>query len=316
LTGAYQDIMGDMHNLFGRVARGARLRRRRRPGGLLPGGSDPGRHHGAGAGAGCSTSRANLAKRIKQALDAKVREGQVKPKERRAAHRLLRAGDARLHVLDHGVAFRVGGRSASSLRKRLERAIPQLRGDRAAIAAMARESAERDGELFQLVERPSRAARRRCPGPRFPRLEVGFAGPAAAIHRARRRRRSAWGADDGATRREAPPAGRRASARGTFPWPAVRQQGGRAVSGASEHRGGKKMLGEWQDVVRTGAQRRELHGHAPAAGRRGPRGKAPPAHPARGDRGGWRRRPRTSMRRGLARAHRPSPRRLPERGAA
>jgi len=85
LTGAYQDIMGDMHNLFGRVHE-VHVFVATTTRGLL--------HRGSGsratpwerrAGAG-AYEPSDLAKRIKQALDGRVREGQVKPKEKRPDH--------------------------------------------------------------------------------------------------------------------------------------------------------------------------------------------------------------------------------------
>jgi arginine decarboxylase len=80
LTGAYQDIMGDMHNLFGRVHEVH----------VFVDDDDPEDYYIEEVIPGDTMERvlarvqyepSDLAKRIKQALDGKVREGQVKPKE-------------------------------------------------------------------------------------------------------------------------------------------------------------------------------------------------------------------------------------------
>jgi arginine decarboxylase len=80
LTGAYQDIMGDMHNLFGRVHEVH----------VFVDDADPEDYYIEEVIPGDTLERVltrvqyeptDLAKRIKQALDSKVREGQVKPKE-------------------------------------------------------------------------------------------------------------------------------------------------------------------------------------------------------------------------------------------
>ncbi|HWT84586.1 MAG TPA: biosynthetic arginine decarboxylase [Myxococcales bacterium] len=80
LTGAYQDIMGDMHNLFGRVNEVH----------VFVDDDDPEDFYIEEVIPGDTMERvlarvqyepSDLAKRIKQALDGKVREGQVKPKE-------------------------------------------------------------------------------------------------------------------------------------------------------------------------------------------------------------------------------------------
>ena len=80
LTGAYQDIMGDMHNLFGRVHEVH----------VFVDDDDPEDYYIEEVIPGDTVERVlarvqyeptDLAKRIKQALDSKVREGQVKPKE-------------------------------------------------------------------------------------------------------------------------------------------------------------------------------------------------------------------------------------------
>src|SRR3989440_16021 len=80
LTGAYQDIMGDMHNLFGRVHEVH----------VFVDDEDPEDYYIEEVIPGDTLERvlvrvqyepSDLAKRVKQALDAKVREGSVKPKE-------------------------------------------------------------------------------------------------------------------------------------------------------------------------------------------------------------------------------------------
>src|SRR5438270_6842985 len=80
LTGAYQDIMGDMHNLFGRVHAVH----------VFVDDDDPEDYYIEEVIPGDTMERvlqrvqyepSDLAKRIKRALEAKVREGQVKPKE-------------------------------------------------------------------------------------------------------------------------------------------------------------------------------------------------------------------------------------------
>ena len=80
LTGAYQDIMGDMHNLFGRVHEVH----------VFVDDDDPEDYYIEEVIPGDTMERvlsrvqyepSDLAKRVKQALDVKVREGQVKPKE-------------------------------------------------------------------------------------------------------------------------------------------------------------------------------------------------------------------------------------------
>jgi arginine decarboxylase len=80
LTGAYQDIMGDMHNLFGRVHEVH----------VFVDDDDPEDYYIEEVIPGDTVERvlgrvqyepSDLAKRIKQALDVKVREGVVKPKE-------------------------------------------------------------------------------------------------------------------------------------------------------------------------------------------------------------------------------------------
>ena len=80
LTGAYQDIMGDMHNLFGRVHEVH----------VFVDDDDPEDYYIEEVIPGDTMERvlqrvqyepSDLERRIKNALDAKVREGQVKPKE-------------------------------------------------------------------------------------------------------------------------------------------------------------------------------------------------------------------------------------------
>jgi len=80
LTGAYQDIMGDMHNLFGRVHEVH----------VFVDDDDPEDYYIEEVIPGDTVERVlarvqyeptDLAKRVKQALDVKVREGLVKPKE-------------------------------------------------------------------------------------------------------------------------------------------------------------------------------------------------------------------------------------------
>ena len=80
LTGAYQDIMGDMHNLFGRVHEVH----------VFVDDDDPEDYYIEEVIPGDTLERVlarvqyeptDLAKRVKQAFDAKVREGGVKPKE-------------------------------------------------------------------------------------------------------------------------------------------------------------------------------------------------------------------------------------------
>jgi arginine decarboxylase len=80
LTGAYQDIMGDMHNLFGRVNEVH----------VFVDDEDPEDYYIEEVIPGDTLERVlarvqyeptDLAKRVKQALDARVREGAVKPKE-------------------------------------------------------------------------------------------------------------------------------------------------------------------------------------------------------------------------------------------
>jgi arginine decarboxylase len=80
LTGAYQDIMGDMHNLFGRVNEVH----------VFVDDDDPEDYYIEEVIPGDTIERvlsrvqyepSDLAKRVKQALEVKIREGSVKPKE-------------------------------------------------------------------------------------------------------------------------------------------------------------------------------------------------------------------------------------------
>jgi arginine decarboxylase len=80
LTGAYQDIMGDMHNLFGRVNEVH----------VFVDDDDPEDYYIEEVIPGDTIERvlsrvqyepSDLAKRVKQALEQKIREGSVKPKE-------------------------------------------------------------------------------------------------------------------------------------------------------------------------------------------------------------------------------------------
>ncbi len=80
LTGAYQDIMGDMHNLFGRVNEIH----------VFADDDDPEDYYIEEVIAGDTIEKVlsrvqyeptDLAKRVKVALEQKIREGQVKPKE-------------------------------------------------------------------------------------------------------------------------------------------------------------------------------------------------------------------------------------------
>jgi arginine decarboxylase len=80
LTGAYQDIMGDMHNLFGRVNEVH----------VFVDDDDPEDYYIEEVIPGDTIERvlsrvqyepSDLVKRVKQALEVKIREGSVKPKE-------------------------------------------------------------------------------------------------------------------------------------------------------------------------------------------------------------------------------------------
>jgi arginine decarboxylase len=80
LMGAYQDIMGDLHNLFGRVNEVHVFLDDTEPGGYyieeVIKGNDI-----AGVLSWIQYSATDLAKRVKEQIDAKVREGQIKPRE-------------------------------------------------------------------------------------------------------------------------------------------------------------------------------------------------------------------------------------------
>ena len=80
LMGAYQDIMGDLHNLFGRVNEVHVFLDETEPGGYyveeVIKGADIG-----GVLSWIQYSSTDLAKRVKEQIDARVREGHIKPKE-------------------------------------------------------------------------------------------------------------------------------------------------------------------------------------------------------------------------------------------
>lgn len=80
LMGAYQDIMGDLHNLFGRVNEVHVFSDETEPGGyyieeVIKGNTV------AGVLSWIQYSGTDLEKRVKEQIDAKVREGVIKPKE-------------------------------------------------------------------------------------------------------------------------------------------------------------------------------------------------------------------------------------------
>ncbi|MGK5088674.1 biosynthetic arginine decarboxylase [Bdellovibrionota bacterium FG-2] len=80
LMGAYQDIMGDLHNLFGRVNEVHVFLDETEPGGyyieeVIKGNTV------AGVLSWIQYSGTDLEKRVKEQIDAKVREGVIKPKE-------------------------------------------------------------------------------------------------------------------------------------------------------------------------------------------------------------------------------------------
>ena len=80
LMGAYQDIMGDLHNLFGRVNEVHVFLDETEPGGyyleeIIKGNTI------AGVLSWIQYSATDLEKRVKEQVDARVREGQLKPKE-------------------------------------------------------------------------------------------------------------------------------------------------------------------------------------------------------------------------------------------
>ena len=80
LMGAYQDIMGDLHNLFGRVNEVHVFLDETEPGGyyieeIIKG------NNIAGVLSWIQYSATDLEKRVKEQIDAKVREGLIKPRE-------------------------------------------------------------------------------------------------------------------------------------------------------------------------------------------------------------------------------------------
>ncbi len=80
LMGAYQDIMGDLHNLFGRVNEVHVFLDETEPGGhyieeVIKG------NNIAGVLSWIQYSATDLEKRVKEQIDLRVREGQIKPKE-------------------------------------------------------------------------------------------------------------------------------------------------------------------------------------------------------------------------------------------
>lgn len=80
LLGAYQDIMGDLHNLFGRVNEVHVFLDETEPGGYYIEEVIRGNNI-AGVLSWIQYSATDLAKRMKENLDLKVREGVIKPKE-------------------------------------------------------------------------------------------------------------------------------------------------------------------------------------------------------------------------------------------
>lgn len=80
LTGAYQDIMGDLHNLFGRVHEVHVFLDATEPGGYYIEEVIKG-NNVAGVLSLIQYSGSNLSKRMKEQIDAKVREGVIKPRE-------------------------------------------------------------------------------------------------------------------------------------------------------------------------------------------------------------------------------------------
>ncbi len=80
LMGAYQDIMGDLHNLFGRVNEAHVFLDETEPGGyyieeVIKGNTI------SGVLSWIQYSGTDLEKRMKEQIDSKVREGQIKPRE-------------------------------------------------------------------------------------------------------------------------------------------------------------------------------------------------------------------------------------------
>jgi arginine decarboxylase len=80
LMGAYQDIMGDLHNLFGRVNEVHVFLDETEPGGYYVEEVIRGNNI-AGVLSLIQYSATDLAKRMKESIDIKVREGQIKPRE-------------------------------------------------------------------------------------------------------------------------------------------------------------------------------------------------------------------------------------------
>lgn len=80
LMGAYQDIMGDLHNLFGRVNEVHVFLDETEPGGYYIEEVIRGNNI-ASVLSWIQYSATDLAKRVKEQIDAKVREGAMKPKE-------------------------------------------------------------------------------------------------------------------------------------------------------------------------------------------------------------------------------------------
>ncbi|HLD99713.1 MAG TPA: biosynthetic arginine decarboxylase [Bdellovibrionota bacterium] len=80
LMGAYQDIMGDLHNLFGRVNEVHVFLDETEPGGYYIEEVIKGNNI-AGVLSWIQYSATDLEKRVKDQIDAKVREGAIKPKE-------------------------------------------------------------------------------------------------------------------------------------------------------------------------------------------------------------------------------------------
>ena len=80
LMGAYQDIMGDLHNLFGRVNEVHVFSDDSEPGGYYIEETIKGNTI-AGVLSWIQYSATDLEKRVKEQIDSKVREGQIKPKE-------------------------------------------------------------------------------------------------------------------------------------------------------------------------------------------------------------------------------------------
>ncbi|MBI2712201.1 MAG: biosynthetic arginine decarboxylase [Bdellovibrio sp.] len=80
LMGAYQDIMGDLHNLFGRVNEVHVFLDETEPGGYYIEETIKG-HTIAGILSWIQYSATDLEKKVKEQIDARVREGQIKPRE-------------------------------------------------------------------------------------------------------------------------------------------------------------------------------------------------------------------------------------------